>query len=352
MSELLITEKLRIGYPIKNMVAKSLLPPANLRLNQGDFVALMGPNGAGKTTLLRTLSGMIQPLGGKIRLDGKPAQTFSPGEKARLISLVLTDKIDDFFLKVYDVVAMGRYPYLGFWGKLSAHDHAKVTESLRQTSCAQLSGRNMGSLSDGERQRVMIAKALAQDTPMIFLDEPAAFLDYPGKIELMIMLQNLSRSHRKTILFSSHDLDLAMGHADRIWLMGINRPLADDIPENHVLKGNMENYFEREGLHYEPETGKFVLTAKKGKTVRLMGSGPQAMWMQHALQRKGYQIVGDEDTALTVVASAKGFTLQLQNKDITFSPKIETILYELSKIDYEQAHNRHADDGSRKPDKL
>lgn len=350
MSELLNTEKLSIGYAMKNNMVKPLLPPVDLRLNQGDFVALMGPNGAGKTTLLRTLSGMIQPLGGKIRLDGKQVQTFSPGEKARLISLVLTDKVDDFFLKVYDVVAMGRYPYLGFWGKLSTHDHAKVTESLMQTSCAQLSGRNMGSLSDGERQRVMIAKALAQDTPMIFLDEPAAFLDYPGKIELMQLLQNLSRIHRKTILFSSHDLDLAMGHADRIWLMGIDRPLADDIPENHVLKGNMGKYFNREGLHYEPETGKFVLTAKKGKAVRLMGSGPQAMWMHHALQRKGYQIVDDEHTSLAVLSSAKGFTLQVQNKDITFSPKIETILYELSKIDHELAFKRHADDTCRKPD--
>lgn len=335
MSELLITEKLEIGYTAKNTVVKPMIPPVDLRLSAGDFVALMGPNGAGKTTLLRTLSGMIKPLGGKILLNKKTEQSYTAAEKSRLISLVLTDKVDDFFLKVYDVVAMGRYPYLGFWGKLSAGDHKKVSDSLAQTACAHLASRNMGSLSDGERQRVMIAKALAQDTPMIFLDEPAAFLDYPSKIELMQLLQNLSRNNRKTILFSSHDLDMAMGHADRIWLMGIDLPMADAIPEDHILNRNMEKYFKRDGMQFDPETAKFIMTARRGRPINLSGTGSHLIWMQHALQRKGYHISDDENIAIAVRASDKGFTLQLRNKDITFSPKIETILYELSKIEHE-----------------
>ena len=176
-------------------------------------------------------------------LFGKKLQDYSPTERSSLFSLVLTEKPDDLFLKVFDIVAAGRYPHLGLMVRLGTDDKKIIFDSLETVGISHLIGRNFVSLSDGEQQKVMIAKALVQDTPLIFMDEPAAFLDYPSKIELVNIMHKLSREKHKTILFSSHDLDLLLRHADVLWVVAPQQPLRQGTPKVLVEQGVIDDYF-------------------------------------------------------------------------------------------------------------
>ena len=238
MNEVLHTENLGIGYK-----GKPLLPDINVSLSEGDIVALAGPNGAGKTTLFKTLCGSLKPIAGRITIFGKDLNQYSATERASLFSLVLTEKPDDLFLKVYDIVAAGRYPQLGLMARLSESDESIIEEALQTVGIKHLIDRNFISLSDGEKQKVMIAKAIVQDTPLIFMDEPAAFLDYPSKIELINLMVKLSREHKKTILFSSHDLDLLLRYCDKMWIVGYGFPLVEGTPKQLIEQGLIDAYF-------------------------------------------------------------------------------------------------------------
>ena len=238
MKEVLHTENLGIGYK-----GKPLLPNINVSLCEGDIVALAGPNGAGKTTLFKTLCGSIKPVEGRVTIFGKDLNGYSATERASLFSLVLTEKPDDLFLKVFDIVAAGRYPQLGLMAHLGETDEKIIEESLQTVDIKHLVDRNFISLSDGEKQKVMIAKAIVQDTPLIFMDEPAAFLDYPSKIELINLMVKLSHERNKTVLFSSHDLDLLLRYCDRIWIVGHGMPLKEGTPKQLVEQGLIDAYF-------------------------------------------------------------------------------------------------------------
>lgn len=332
MDCILQLHNLEIGFHDRGKETVSLLPPVNMKLKSGDFVALMGPNGAGKTTLLRTITGMHPSLGGKVLLYGRPIHSFSKAALSKQISIVLTDRITDYFLKVYDVVSMGRYPFTGFWGQLKPADHELVERSLQASGTDHLADRTLVSLSDGERQKVMIAKALAQNTPLIVLDEPAAFLDYPSKIELMQLLQHLTSAEGKTIIFSTHDLELALHTADRLWLMARDSEVKEGIPEQLVVDGDIGRYFNRSGLVFDNMHGKFTKQGQTGLKISLQGEGLNHKWIQYALLRKGYQLVNEAGAAMELYASEKGFTYQLRDKDRTFTTKIEPILDVLSKL--------------------
>lgn len=238
MNEVLKTQHLSIGYN-----GKPLMTDINVSLNEGDIVALAGPNGAGKTTLFKTLTASLRPVSGEVLLMGKTLNEYTPSERASLFSLVLTDKPDDMFLKVFDIVAAGRYPHLGLMARLKDEDEERVMQSLVTVGIEALSDRSFISLSDGEKQKVMIAKALAQDTPIIYMDEPAAFLDYPSKIELLHLMRRLSREQGKTILFSSHDLELLLRYADQMWVVAHEKPLKVDTPKNLIDNGIIDEYF-------------------------------------------------------------------------------------------------------------
>ena len=238
MQEVLQTYHLSIGYK-----GQALMPAIDVSLNEGDIVALAGPNGSGKTTLFKTLSASLKPVGGEVKLFGKDLRDYSPTERSSLFSLVLTEKPDDLFLKVFDIVAAGRYPHLGLLAKLKAEDEQIIYDSLETVGIGHLVNRNFVSLSDGEQQKVMITKALVQDTPLIFMDEPAAFLDYPSKIELVSIMHKLSREKKKTILFSSHDLDLLLRHADVMWVVAPQQPLRQGTPKELVERGIIDEYF-------------------------------------------------------------------------------------------------------------
>ncbi len=236
--KVLETRDLLIGYK-----EKAILPPINITLNEGSLIALIGPNGAGKSTLFKTLMAHIKPLGGKIELFGKDLSLYSSKEKASLIGLVLTERPDEMFLKVYDVVASGRCPYTNFFGKIEKEDEYIIKESLEIVNIKHLINRYFETLSDGEKQKVMIAKTLAQNTPLIFMDEPTAFIDYPSKIELFNLMKTLSKEQNKTIIFSSHDLELLLRYTDDIWIISKEKELISAKKEELLTTGIVKEYF-------------------------------------------------------------------------------------------------------------
>ena len=209
---------LSIGYRTKQgvrVVAQGL----TAQLQRGQLTCLLGENGVGKSTLLRTLAAFQPKLEGSVSIEGRELDDYSERKLARTIGSVLTEKPDVQQMTVMELVEMGRAPYTGFWGRLNEDDRKVCNEAVALIGIEPLKDRMIQTLSDGERQKVMIAKALAQQTPVIFLDEPTAFLDYPSKVDMLLLLSRISREAQKTIFLSTHDLELALQVADTIWLM-------------------------------------------------------------------------------------------------------------------------------------
>ena len=230
------------GYTGKHNI-KRISENLTGEIRSGELTCLLGANGAGKSTLLRTLSAFLPPLAGNISVLGRPLQDYKPSELSTVIGVVLTERVTLQNMSVGELVGMGRSPYTGFWGRLSGEDRRKVGEALEMVGIASLRDRMVQTLSDGERQKVMIAKALAQETPIIFLDEPTAFLDYPSKVDILHLLHRLSREAGKTVFLSTHDLELALQIADRIWLMDKGGGVHIGTPEDLTRDGSLEHFF-------------------------------------------------------------------------------------------------------------
>ena len=203
-------EQLSVGYKGFSPVVTDI----NVEIKSGELTCLIGSNGIGKSTLLKTLTGFLPKLGGRLLLDGRDIDLLSQRERAKYISIVLTYKADVQNLSVAEMVGMGRMPYTGFWGKLNADDQKIVAEAINMVGINHLKDRMVQTLSDGERQKVMIAKALAQQTPIILLDEPTSFLDFPSKVEMLQLLHRLAKETDKVVFLSTHDLELALRIAD------------------------------------------------------------------------------------------------------------------------------------------
>jgi len=214
----------------------------------------------------------------------------SAQDLAQLLSVVLTDRVQVGILSVRDLVALGRYPYTDWTGRLTPEDDAVIEWAIRSANAQALTHRNVGALSDGERQKVMIARALAQQPEVMVLDEPTAFLDLPRRVEMMTLLQKLAHETNKAILLSTHDLDLALRSADRIWLLPEGGPLQVGAPEDLVLNGAFERAFQSDGVRFDTQTGAFQMQAQKGESVVLFGEGQSAYWMRRALERAGFWV--------------------------------------------------------------
>ncbi len=252
-------DRLTIGY-FKGRTEIAVSGPLTASLSTGELTCLLGPNGSGKSTLLRTLCGFQPAIGGNMMLQGRPIQEYAPQELAKLIAVVLTERTDVANMSVEQHVSAGRSPYTGFWGKLSSDDRKAVREALEAVGAASLSERPVTTLSDGERQKVMIAKAIAQETPVIFLDEPTAFLDYPSKVEAMQFLHRLAHERNKTVFMSTHDLEIAMPLSDSLWLIDKEKGLTTGSPRELAREGSIARYFERDGLTFNPSPLQFTVT--------------------------------------------------------------------------------------------
>ena len=266
-SETIILKNLSIGYQGKSGTRR-VAEDINAAIRSGELTCLLGANGIGKSTLLRTLSAFQPALSGEIFISGTPLTSLSDKELSRMIGVVLTEKPDIRNMTVRELVALGRSPYTGFWGTLHDEDWQVVDEAIDAVRISSLCERMVHALSDGERQKVMIAKALAQQTPVIFLDEPTAFLDFPSKVEMMQLLRRLARESQKTIFLSTHDFELALQVAGRLWLM--ERLQADasagaasqdtgcrlhvGTPQELAQSGALARYVERPGITFDAQT--------------------------------------------------------------------------------------------------
>lgn len=249
-SSALTTQHLSIGYANVRSPAnpnRVIAQDLNLMLAQGELVCLLGPNGAGKSTLLRTLAGTQAALHGQVCVGSDNVGSLPAAEMARRMALVLTERVDAGHLNAYELVALGRYPYTSWSGALTAQDHTTIQAAMRAAHCESLAHRIVNELSDGERQRVMIARALAQDTPIILLDEPTAFLDLPRRIEIMLLLRQLAHGSGKAILVSTHDLELALRYADQLWLLPKDGALISGAPDALKTSGRLLCAFASEG---------------------------------------------------------------------------------------------------------
>lgn len=249
-------QDLTTGYRVKKQ-RKPVSSRLCGELYAGQLTCLLGPNGAGKSTLLRTLAAFQPALDGQVLLDRRPVDVYRPKDLARKVSVVLTHNDDIRGMTAEEVVAIGRSPYTGFWGRLSGVDKQAVTKCLRWTDMLELRHRKMETLSDGERQKVMISKALAQETPVVLLDEPTAFLDYPSKVQMMLLLARLAHALKKTILLSTHDVEHALQVADTLWLLDQPHGLTCGTPRLLSDNGAIARYFEREGIAFQPDTMTF-----------------------------------------------------------------------------------------------
>ncbi|MCE1202103.1 MAG: ABC transporter ATP-binding protein [Bacteroidia bacterium] len=328
--EVIRCSKLSIGYQ-NGSQKKIVLSDIEAVFGRGDLAAIAGLNGSGKSTLLKTITGLLKPLEGDVFLFGKKITTYHQAELARTIGLVLTDRPDDYYLTVYETVAAGRSPHTGFWGRLNADDRRIIEQSLNYVGVSHLKLRLLNSISDGERQKVMIAKALAQDTPIIILDEPAAFLDFPSKIELMQLLRQLAEEQHKTILFSSHDLDLIIRTADKVWLVGNNAPIVQGAPEILLKTNAFARSFGNSRLTYDPALGHFqVHKFEKGK-YQFVNDNEDISLISSALQRRGYFPAGDSEADLKISFTDNFITIVKNGETITFE-NFEQLIYGIQNL--------------------
>lgn len=269
------TKGLTVGYRNSGRELK-LFQDLDLQLRAGELICFMGPNGCGKSTLIRTLAGLQQPLNGVV-----------PSKDEKQVAVVLTDRIQSQHMTVNELIMYGRYPYLGWDLKLSDTDQQFIDASIALVRINDLVEKKVNELSDGQMQMVMIARALAQDTPLLLLDEPTAHLDLNNRLEIMNLLRKLAREKNKSILLATHEIDLALQTADSVWL-ATGSSIKKGVPEDLVLDGSFDSVFQFKG--YDLKTGKVQHEAWRNKSVKVIGEGPVVLWTKNALERCGFRI--------------------------------------------------------------
>ena len=320
----LSTYNLSIGYSKKGK--KSIVQSdLNLKLAAGELVCLIGPNGSGKSTLLRTLAGLQKPLYGTIKVNETYIEKLSQHAKALLLALVLTEIVEIDNATVFDLVSYGRQPYRSWWGNISRADEQKVLEAIQMVHLEHKKDAFFSELSDGERQRAMIAKALTQDTPIIFLDEPTAHLDLPNRVEIMLLLHRLAHKTGKAILLSTHELDIALQAADIIWLITNDLGLKCGVPEDLVLDGDFNRTFANKSYFFNTTNGNFSMNYPLTQKVSVHGDKTRLYWTLRALARAGFEVVPDADVCIEV--TEKNWIVG--EKNLT---SVDELLNELKKI--------------------
>lgn len=295
----LTTASLQIGYTPPRRPPVVVAQEIDVTLHSGQLTCLIGPNGAGKSTLLRTIAGMQPPLAGQVRLMGDDVRALSPSQLALRLSVVLTERPAAGLMTGYALVALGRHPHTGWHGRISAHDEAVVREAVAAVGATAIAHKPVAEMSDGQRQKIMIARALAQEPDLMLLDEPTAYLDFPRRVEVMRLLQQITQQGKRAILLSTHDLDLALRTADRIWLLADGK-LTAGTPEDLVLSGAFELAFHSTGASFDMERGAFRIEHGTRGVVQVRGAGITRTWTLRALERAGYTIT-DEQTPNGVI---------------------------------------------------
>ena len=295
--EILSIESLLIGY-ISGNTRKVLLPPLTARAYKGELIAMVGQNGIGKSTLLRTVTGLQYPLGGIITINGKQISSYSRMDFARCIGYISTEPLRVSNMKVYDLVALGRYPHTGWLGKMTGEDNDIIFDAIEKVGMQLFVNSYITEISDGERQRVMIARALAQDTDLLVMDEPTAFLDIRSKYEIVHLLHDLSKRRGKTNIFSTHDLNIAVSEADKVWLI-LKDSFREGAPEDLIIDGGFDELFKNSLVRFNQTDGSFTFRNEFRGNIKITGEGIARVWTEKALNRAGYSVSG-ENAEMTI----------------------------------------------------
>ncbi|NMD04109.1 MAG: ABC transporter ATP-binding protein [Bacteroidales bacterium] len=316
-----------VGSLIIGYGSKRLLPPLSAEALKGELVAVIGRNGIGKSTLLRTLLGLQPVLGGKVVIDGKNLKEMSRNQMARRIGYISTEIIRVSNMTVFDLVALGRYPYTNWIGQTDELSYAAVKDALKKTGLAGFESRYISSLSDGERQRTMIARILAQETDILIMDEPTAFLDIVSKFDIIKLMLSLA-SEGRTIIFSTHDLNIAVNQAHRIWMM-LDEGITEGAPEDLGLDGSFDHLFKSGNIGFDKNDGTFLFRTEFSDSIYVEGEGPSYQWTRKALNRIGYSVNREPADPYIISPSAKNrqWILSVSGKQHYFNK-----LYDLVRV--------------------
>ncbi|MFO7656704.1 MAG: ABC transporter ATP-binding protein [Bacteroidales bacterium] len=289
---------LSVGYQQRSKNGLQLLSQLNLSCKKGEITGIIGRNGTGKSTLLKTMAGLLPPLHGEIFINNCNLLSYQRKALAKLVSFVSTEAPSLPSLKVIELVSLGRYPYTDWSGRLTQTDRSIIRQSVQQAGISHIAAKSVSEISDGERQRAMIARALAQDTDILILDEPTAFLDLPNKYEILRLLNHLASEKEKTIIFSTHDLNIALHEADTIWLLHNNNILTG-APEDLILKQDFIKLFDNSSLEFDDDKGEIRPKRSFFLKSGLRGESHLRFWTSHALERIGIEAV-KEDNELNI----------------------------------------------------
>lgn len=306
--EILTVNSLIIGYRYGRKKIP-VLPPLGASAGKGELTAVLGRNGIGKSTLLRTITGLQKNIGGSVLIRDEDTSHYSRLKFARTVGYISTEIVKVSHMRVYDLVALGRFPYTDWTGRIDRTADGIINDSIKKAGLAGFSGRLISELSDGERQRAMIARALAQNTDILIMDEPLAFLDISGKFEVLRLMKELTASG-KTIVFSTHDFNIAVTNADKIWLI-TDKGIIEGAPEDLWLTNNYECLFDYEHTGFNPEDGSFSFSTACTSDIYLEGSeGKKKNWTVKALKRNGFRISADKTQPFVrMLEGEKGWSL-------------------------------------------
>ncbi|NOZ35776.1 MAG: ABC transporter ATP-binding protein [Chlorobi bacterium] len=305
----------KIGYVLKKK-SKILLQNSNISAEEGELIALIGINGSGKSTLLRTIIGLQQVLSGNIIINGINQTKYNKSDLAKIIAYVSSEIIQTKYLKVKDVVSLGRFPHQKFTDQNSEKDKKIIETALKTVGMSNFKDRYISEISDGERQKIMTARALAQDTDIILADEPAAFLDLESKFALYNLLSDTAKNSNKTIIFSTHDLNIALKYCDKVWLIR-NKTIYEGSPEDLILNGMLQNIFSDKHVIFNSETFEFSVKADKKYPVKIINNYQSEDFRNiiiNGLKRKGFYVSDMPDIPVIETKKNKNFIIIKNNK--------------------------------------
>jgi iron complex transport system ATP-binding protein len=336
MDPVLTISALKIGYHDRRRRPIPIAGPLNIEAHPGEFICLIGPNGSGKSTLMRTICKVQSKLDGHVKLSNTDIEDIPRKELAKQLSVVLTDPIPQVNLNVKTLISFGRYPHTGWLGNMTSQDLEMIAWAIKSTHLETLADRNLHELSDGELQKAMIARALSQDTKLMLLDEPTAHLDVASRIEIIRLLKNLTRKTGKTIILTTHELDLALKAADKIWMLSAEHSFQHGSPEDLALNGVVNEIFGGDGLTFDLKSGTFDLHEPSEKMISLEGDEVSVFWTKRALERIGLQISTEQIKDRHIKISASGdhrtWKLYYQENELSFN-SISTLLSNLNSKD-------------------
>lgn len=330
LEDLTVGHRVHAGFGRKR--AHAVAAGLRARAHPGELTVLLGPNGVGKSTILRTVCGLQPALAGRVTVAGHDVARTRPAELARLLAAVLTDRVDAGLLTARELVALGRHPHTGASGRLTVRDHEAVERALDDTGAAVLAHRRIGELSDGERQRVLTARALAQEPDTIVLDEPTAFLDVPGKVTLNLLLRDLAHDGGRTVITTTHDLELALRVADHVWLLDRDARLHTGAPEDLVLSGAIGAVFDTPDLAFDHDSGVFTLRRRTRARVRLTAADHLHPVLTRALGREGADVTDDDVPIRVHAPTATDYHLERVGHEPSRHTSVTTLLRDLRAV--------------------